>query len=119
MLAIGIAGASVDPLMSALGASGTAARVAISLALVAVPGLGMGLGFPLGLRLVDRLAQDGSRISLGPWMWGLNGACGVVASGLALTCSMVWGIGTTLTVGAGCYLLLLACTASLVRSRPS
>lgn len=119
VLAIGIAGAAVDPLMTALGAAGTAARVAVSLALVAVPGLGMGVGFPLGLRLVDRLASADQRIGLGPWMWGLNGACGVVASGLALTCSMVWGIGTTLAVGAGCYLLLLACTASLVHSRPS
>jgi len=119
---IGLAGAAVDPLLGALGAAGTAARVATSLALVAVPALGMGLCFPLGLRLVDRgIAPDGSagKPSLGPWMWGLNGACGVVASGLALTCSMVWGIGTTLALGAACYVLLLACTAALVRARAS
>ena len=41
------------------------------------------------------------------------------ASGLALTCSMVWGIGTTLALGAACYVLLLACTAALVRARAS
>jgi hypothetical protein len=50
---------------------------------------------------------------LGPWMWGVNGACGVVASGLALTCSMVWGISTTLGVGAVCYALLALCTARM------
>jgi hypothetical protein len=113
---IGLAGLAVDHLLGALGAATTAARVATSLALVAVPALGMGLCFPLGLRLVDRsIGPD--KPGLGPWMWGLNGACGVVASGLALTCSMVWGIGTTLAIGAGCYVLLLACTAALVRAR--
>jgi hypothetical protein len=46
-------------------------------------------------------------------MWGINGACGVVASGLALTSSMAWGIGTTLLIGAGCYLVLPVCTARM------
>jgi hypothetical protein len=110
---VGLAGAAMDPLLGAFVAAGTLVRVVISLALVAVPALGMGLGFPLGLRLVDHEIGP-ERTAIGPWMWGLNGACGVVASGLALTCSMVWGIGTTLAVGAGCYVLLLACTAVLV-----
>jgi predicted membrane-bound spermidine synthase len=116
---VAIAGLAVDPLLGAFGAAGTATRVLTALALVAVPALGMGLGFPLGLRLVDRGDQGdrGDRSPLGPWMWGLNGACGVVASGLALTCSMAWGIGTTLAVGAVCYTLLIACTAAMVRAR--
>ncbi len=114
---VALAGLAVDPLLGALGAAGTAARVLTSLALVAIPALGMGLGFPLGLRLVDGGGDHGDRSAVGPWMWGLNGACGVVASGLALTCSMAWGIGTTLAVGAVCYALLIACTAALVRAR--
>jgi hypothetical protein len=113
---IGLAGLAVDQLLGALGGATTAVRVLTALALVAVPALGMGLCFPLGLRLVDRgIGPD--KPGLGPWMWGLNGACGVIASGLALTCSMVWGIGTTLLLGAACYVLLLACTAALVRTR--
>ena len=86
-------------------------RVAIGVALVATPALGLGLGFPLGLRLVERTGED-----LGPWMWGVNGACGVVASGLALTSSMAWGISVTLRIGAGCYLALILCTAVLSRT---
>ncbi len=106
---------ALDPVMRGLGGAATPVRIVLSIALVAVPALGMGLCFPLGLRLCDRCAGEG-RPSLGPWMWGLNGACGVVASGLALTCSMAWGIRTTLLIGACCYVALLVCTVRLSRA---
>jgi hypothetical protein len=109
----------LDPVMSGLAGASTPVRISVSIALIAVPALGMGLGFPLGLRLCERLRRgDGPEAGppLGPWMWGLNGACGVVASGLALTCSMVWGIRTTLVIGACCYVALLGCTARLSRA---
>lgn len=107
-----VAGASLDPVMAAFAAAGTPVRVLLGLGLVAVPALGLGLGFPLGLRLVAGLEREG-RPPLGPWMWGINGACGVVASGLALTSSMAWGIATTLMIGAGCYALLPLCSGHL------
>jgi hypothetical protein len=101
------------PALSGLAGAGTMTRVLGGLAVVALPALGMGLGFPLGLRLVARFGDDASRPALGPWLWGINGACGVCASGLALGCSMVWGIPVTLAIGAACYLCLLACTHKL------
>lgn len=107
---------ALDPVMQSLASAPTATRVLAGVAVVGVPALGMGLGFPLGLRLVSALSGEG-RPDLGPWMWGVNGACGVVASGLALTCSMAWGIAATLYAGAVCYVALLACTAWLVRVR--
>ena len=107
---------AIDPVMRSLASAPTASRIMAGVAIVGVPALGMGLGFPLGLRLVGDLAGEG-RPDLGPWMWGVNGACGVVASGLALTCSMAWGIAATLYAGAVCYVALLACTAWLVRVR--
>ncbi len=109
------AGGLLDPVMGSLVAASTPARVMAGVSLVALPALGLGLGFPLGLRLVEGLEREG-RPPLGPWMWGINGACGVVASGLALTSSMAWGIGTTLLVGAGCYLVLPLCTGRLQRT---
>lgn len=114
-VAVVLAALLVDPLMSGLSSAGTGVRVVASVALVAVPALSMGLCFPLGLRLVERL-RGPDQPPLGPWMWGLNGACGVVASGLALTCSMAWGISTTIAVGAACYLALLACASRLARA---
>ena len=95
--------------------SGMAVRVIVGIATVAIPALGMGLGFPLGLRLVQRRREQHGGPELGPWLWGINGAAGVCASGLALGCSMVWGVPVTLGVGASCYLLLLACTRRLAR----
>ncbi|MFO0633575.1 MAG: hypothetical protein U0168_12055 [Nannocystaceae bacterium] len=109
-------GFALDPMMAALSGAGTPVRVLAGVGLVAIAALGMGLGFPLGLRLCERIG-GGDKPALGPWMWGLNGACGVVASGLALTTSMAWGIPATLTIGAGCYAALVLCTMRLLRSR--
>lgn len=90
-------------------------RIAVSLGILLLPALGMGLCFPLGLRLCEQMESTRTNAAprLGPWLWGINGAFGVCASGLALACSMVWGVPVTLGVGAACYLLLLLSTARL------
>jgi hypothetical protein len=97
-------------------------RVAISIALIAPCALGLGLCFPLGLRLVEQLEKtlvsDERKPSLGAWLWGINGASGVCASGLALGTSMTWGIDVTLFVGAFCYFLLPLATWRLSSLRP-
>jgi len=114
------AAAGMEPLMRAFSASSTPVRVLVSLALVAIPALGLGLGFPLGLRLCElmeqRRAPEQGRPRLGPWLWGINGAFGVCGSGLGLGISMIWGIPTTLLVGALCYLLLPLATQRLSRA---
>ena len=102
---VSAAGFGVDPLLAAFTAAPVATRVMVGIVLVAIPALGMGFGFPLGLRLVAGIGGT-ERAALGPWMWGVNGACGVVATGLALTSSMAWGISTTLSIGAVCYFVL-------------
>jgi len=109
-----------DPVMAASAGASTPIRVAVCLALIAPPALGMGLGFPLGLELLARCRAEGvtggrSRPDLGPWMWGINGVFGVCASGLAVACSMIWGISTTLSLGALCYLALPFVTWALTR----
>jgi hypothetical protein len=115
-----VSGLSMVPIMHATEGAASHVRVALSLLLLAPPALGMGLCFPLGLRLVDdyerRLGeQRGARVqsALGPWLWGINGAFGVCASGLALGSSLVWGIRTTLAIGATCYLVLPLLTRRL------
>ncbi|MDH5670769.1 MAG: hypothetical protein OEZ06_01380 [Myxococcales bacterium] len=116
-----IAGAVMQPLMQTLQSSGAPMRIAASLALIAPPALGLGLCFPLGLSLVERLeaARAGGSAEhprLGPWLWGINGAFGVCASGLGLGTSMVWGVQTTLAVGACCYLVLPLLSDRLARA---
>jgi hypothetical protein len=88
-------------------------RSVASIAVIALPALGLGLGFPLGLRLAQSRAKREGGLDLGPWLWGINGACGVCASGLALGSSMVWGTTVTLAIGAACYLILPLCTHRL------
>lgn len=120
---VAAAGLAMEPTMAAFQAHTTDARVLVSVALVAPVALALGLGFPMGLRLVERMEthlgmthdRDGHS-PLGPWLWGINGACGVCASGLALGTSMVWGIPTTLMIGGACYLLLIPCTMLLHRA---
>ncbi|WP_052546941.1 hypothetical protein [Enhygromyxa salina] len=106
---------STGPLTHAFVGGSLAVRILVGVGIVAVPALGMGLGFPLGLRLVQRRRTLEGGPELGPWLWGMNGAAGVCASGLALIASMAWGVPVTLGVGAACYLVLLPCTWVLSR----
>ena len=109
----------MGPIMQAADSFTIPARVLLSVALIAPPALGMGFGFPIGLRLVRRIeskAPAGAG-SIGPWLWGINGACGVTASGLALACSMAWGVSTTLLAGAACYALLTLVSAAPASGR--
>jgi hypothetical protein len=83
------------PLTHAFVGGGIGARVLIGVVVVAVPALGMGRGFPLGLRSLQRRREHEGG-GAGTVVWGVNGAAGVCASGLALACSMAWGVPVTL-----------------------
>ena len=62
----------------------------------------MGYGFPTGMRFISAVDRRPT-----PWFWGINGASGVLASAVAVGCSIAYGIGTTLMLGAVCYFLLI------------
>lgn len=106
--------AALTPVMDAYAGAPVLTRALWTLLLVTPPALMMGLCFPLGLRLV-KAARGEAATDISPWLWGVNGACGVCASGLALGTSMVWGIQATLAVGAVCYFALPLCTWWLAR----
>jgi hypothetical protein len=93
----------------------------LSLGLVGLPAIGLGLCFPLGLRLAAGLERTSEphRAALGPWLWGINGAFGVCGSSLGLVLSMTHGISATLLCGASCYLILPLLTFRLARSAPA
>ena len=92
----------VPPLLLALDSSALALRGLVSLAVVLPAGVLMGYGFPTGLRFISAVDRKPM-----PWFWGINGASGVLASAVAVACSIAYGIGATLTLGALCYLLLI------------
>lgn len=91
---------ALEPLFHALLGWPLAARIALSVVLVALPGLLMGSLLPSGVRAANALGTE-----VVPWAWGLNGATSVVGSILAITVSMNFGFTTTLFVGVAAYLL--------------
>ena len=76
-------------------------RALVSLSAIVPSGVLMGFGFPTGMQIVNLIDERPT-----PWFWAVNGAAGVLASGLAVTISIEYSIGTTLWCGAFCYLLI-------------
>ncbi len=96
-----IATLAIQPLIEATIAYGIPARVGLVVVVVAIASLPLGICFPVGLRLVRPLSEGAL-----PWMWGINGAAGVLASVLAVAVSMWAGISTSLYLAAVAYALL-------------
>jgi hypothetical protein len=78
-----------------------AGRTAVVAAFIAPLAFALGLCFPIGMRLVGHHSDR-----LTAWMWGVNGASGVIASILAVMGSMWLGINSSLLVAAILYALL-------------
>jgi hypothetical protein len=76
-------------------------RTLVVAAFVVPIAFALGLCFPIGMRLVGRHSARATA-----WMWGVNGACSVLASIVAVMVSLWLGIQTNLIVAAGLYALL-------------
>jgi hypothetical protein len=98
----------LPPLMRGTTSMGLPIRATVALVAVAPVSFLLGFHFPLGMRAVQRVSAAAT-----PWMWGVNGAAAVVASGTAVIVSMWFGISATQALGALCYLLLAAASAKL------
>jgi hypothetical protein len=79
-----------------------AGRTLVVAAFIVPLAFALGFCFPIGMRLVGRHSD---RITA--WMWGVNGACGVIASILAVMASMWLGITSSLIGAAVLYTLLV------------
>ena len=78
-----------------------AARIAISLALIAPLGFFMGMPFPLGLERLSRQAP-----AFVPWAWGINGFASVVSAVLATLLAIE--LGFTVVIMAALLLYTVA-----------
>ena len=76
-------------------------RASVCFATVVPAGMLMGFMFPTGMRLCTRID---SRIT--PWLWAVNGAAGVLASGAVVLVSISTSLNHSLRVGAVAYALL-------------
>ncbi|MBA4187110.1 MAG: hypothetical protein C0467_03745 [Planctomycetaceae bacterium] len=78
-------------------------RVGVATALITPQALLMGMLFPLGVR---RLMSAGQQ-ELVPWVWGINGGCGVIALILGTLVAMNLSYTSVLITGAFAYLVTL------------
>jgi hypothetical protein len=90
------------PATRALGGASLAVRVAAVIALLAPVATILGFFFPTGLRAVGHVSPAATA-----WMWGVNGACGVLGSVVAVAVSMWVGIQANLLAAATIYVGLL------------
>ena len=80
--------------------------------LILIPlGLLLGFGFPTGMSLISLSGNN----ALTPWLFGINGAGGVLGSVIAIILSIGYGINFTFMMGAICYLLLIPFGSYLLR----
>ena len=89
-------------------------RTATVAAFVVPLACGLGVCFPIGIRLIGRHSQ-----TVTAWMWGVNGAFGVLASIVAVMVSLWWGIGANMLVAAVLYGLLVVPIGRLGQSGTS
>jgi hypothetical protein len=88
-------------------------RVAIVLACSGPLSFLLGFCFPAGARQIERL--DARALA---WMWGANGATGVLASVVAVMVSIWVGIEANLLLAAACYVSLVGLAYALMRMQP-
>ena len=88
-----------------------AARIALSLLLLAPQALLMGMPFPLAWQQLES-----ARPALLPWAWGINGCASVVAAVLATLLAMSFGFRVVFLSAAALYLLAAAAARAFPRS---
>jgi hypothetical protein len=86
----------------------TPVRIAAAVAVLFIPGVFMGMAFPLGMKLAA------GRERLTPWLWGINGATSVSASVIAVCIALTWTISAAFWAGCACYAIALA---AVIRTR--
>jgi hypothetical protein len=103
--------AAIGPVVGAASRFQLPGRTLTVLAFTGPLSMFLGCAFPIGMRLVGRLAPPATA-----WMWGVNGACGVMASTIAVAVSMWIGIDANLRLAAALY-AALAVPFWMLRSR--
>ncbi len=101
-------------LIKAFEGSTITTRILAAVGILFPIGLGMGMAFPLGLKLASSQSN-----SLTPWLWGINGATSVFASVVAVAIALDAGISASFWVGVGCYLIAFGVFIRTSRARVS
>ncbi len=93
----------LPPLLAALRPLPDAAKIALSLALIAPLAFAMGMPFPLGLARLARRAPGWI-----PWAWAINGSASVVSAVLAIVLAIHLGFTAVVAIAVALYLAAAA-----------
>lgn len=74
-------------------------RILVSILLIVPLGILMGMPFPLGITLTNRVSQR-----LIPWVWGINGYATVIGSVLCVILALSFGFKAAIFMACGIYL---------------
>ena len=74
-------------------------KVLLSVSLIAPVGFAMGMPFPTGLTLLERVMPASVR-----WAWAINAASSVMGSAAAMFFAIYLGLKLTLIIGGALYL---------------
>ena len=96
---IGSLALAMGPLLEAAVGWPQAAKVVLTVLLIAPAGFLMGVPFPTGLTLLEGRRRPAVR-----WAWSLNAAASVLGSVAAVTLAIYLGLRETLLIGGGMYL---------------
>ena len=109
--AILAAGIGLPQLTTSLLTASMRIKILASIAALFPMGIVLGFFFPTGMRLARQLDDTAT-----PWYWALNGVFGVLCSALAVFVSIYVGITANFVLSAVCYLGLLGCLATTMRT---
>lgn len=99
---IGISALVATPLTTSAVGLPMPVKVIITILLIAPAGFLMGIPFPSGLSRLEKWHSPSVR-----WAWSLNAASSVLGSAAAIFLALYTGLGNTLLIGAGLYILAL------------
>ena len=98
-LAIFVLAAVITPVVEGGVALPFYVKVLLSVALIAPVGFAMGMPFPTGLTLLERVMPESVR-----WAWAINAASSVMGSAAAMFFAIYLGLKLTLVIGGLLYL---------------
>ncbi|WP_395018504.1 hypothetical protein [Dongia sp.] len=109
-------GTLIDPVLDWIGILPYAARLLLSMLLLAPPTFLMGFPMPTAMTTLGRLGKDHMFL----WAWGINGCFSVIGAALVPIVATTFGLSWVLAISGAAYLLALpSFFAVLLPGRPA
>lgn len=104
-------GTSIDPVLDWIGTLPYAARLLLSILLLAPPTFLMGFPMPTAMTTLGRLGKDHMFL----WAWGINGCFSVIGAALVPIVATTFGLSWVLAISGAAYLLALPAFFAVLR----